>query len=78
MTDTPIHQIVNCDTGEVEIRPFTDDEMAQLELDRAASEQARAEAEAEAARVALLKASARAKLVAGTPLTEEEAATLVI
>ena len=41
---------------------------------------ATAEAERVAAADALdaLKASARAKLVAGTPLTEEEAATLVI
>ena len=78
MTDTPMHTIVNCETGEVEVRPFTDEEMSQLEIDRESSQQARAEAEAEAARVALLKASARAKLVAGTPLTAEEADTLVI
>jgi hypothetical protein len=44
---------------------------AQAAEDRAAAEEA-----AEA--LAALKASARAKLVAGTPLTEEEAATLVI
>ena len=57
---------------------LTDEEIAQLEADaaQAAIEQAEREAAAEA--LAALKASARAKLVAGQPLTEEEAATLVI
>lgn len=58
--------------------PLTAEEIAQAEADAAqfAQEQAAREAEAEA--LAALKASARAKLVAGTPLTDEEAATLVI
>ena len=43
---------------------------------QAAEEQAIAEAEAET--LAELKASAKAKLIAGSPLTEEEAATIVI
>ena len=47
-----------------------------LATQAAADQQAAREAEDKAK--ADLKASARAKLVAGTPLTEEEAATLVI
>ena len=57
---------------------LTDAEIAQMAVDAAAAaiEQAAQEAAAEA--LAALKASAKAKLVSGTPLTEEEAATLVI
>lgn len=70
--------VVNCETGEVQELPLTAEEIAEREemATQAAEEQAAREAEAEA--LAALKASARAKLVAGTPLTEEEAATLVI
>lgn len=74
----PTRLEINCETGEESIIELTDAEIAQMEADTlaAAEEQAAREAEAEA--LAALKASARAKLVAGTPLTEEEAATLVI
>jgi hypothetical protein len=69
---------VNCTTGETIERPFTEEELAQLALD-VANDEARREAEAtELARVAALKTSARAKLIAGEPLTEEEAATIVL
>lgn len=76
MTDTKI--VVNCETGETQVVTLTAEEIAQREADAAAfaTEQAAREAAAEA--LAALKASARAKLVAGTPLTEEEAATLVL
>ena len=75
---TPTKVIVDCSTGEETILPLTAEEIADMEAAaaEAAEEQAAREAEAEA--LAALKASARAKLVAGTPLTEEEAATLVI
>lgn len=69
---------VNCETGEVVERPFTAEEIAQREADIAAFEARKAEEDAAAEALVALKASARAKLVAGTPLTEEEAATLVI
>jgi hypothetical protein len=69
---------VNCETGEVTERPLTAEEIAQREADAAAFAAAEAEREAAAEALAALKASAKAKLVAGTPLTEEEAATLVI
>ena len=58
--------------------PLTEEELAQRELDRIAAEAAEAERlQAEQEREAL-KASARAKLVSGEPLTEEEAALLVL
>lgn len=69
---------VNCTTGEVTERPLTAEEIAQREADAAAAVAAEAERVAAAEALATLKVSARAKLVAGTPLTEEEAATLVI
>ena len=78
MSDTPTKIVVDCSTGEQQIIPLTDAEIAQRELDAAAAEAARLEAEEAAAELAALKESARAKLVAGTPLTPEEAATLVI
>jgi hypothetical protein len=78
MTDTLTAIEVNCETGEVTERPLTAEEIAQREVDTAAAATAQAEREAAAEALAALKASAKAKLVAGTPLTEEEAATLVI
>ena len=69
---------VNCTTGEVLEIELTDEEVAQREADAAARAIEKAAEEAEAEALAALKISARAKLVAGTPLTEEEAATLVL
>jgi hypothetical protein len=57
---------------------LTDAEIAQMEADRIAAEQERAAREAEAEALASVKASAKAKLIAGQPLTAEEADTLVI
>ena len=78
MTDTLTAIEVNCETGEVIERPLTAEEIAQREADAAAFAVAEAERTAAAEALAALKTSAKAKLVAGTPLTEEEAATLVI
>ena len=76
MADTKV--IVNCATGETKIVELTAGEIAERDQMAAAAEERRAE-EAEAAEaLAALKASAKAKLVAGTPLTTEEAAVLVI
>jgi hypothetical protein len=69
---------VNCTTGEVTERPLTTDEIAANEAAAAQAEADRLAQEEAKAAIDVLKASARAKLVAGTPLTEEEAATLVI
>lgn len=76
MSDTKI--IVNCTTGEQQIVPLTSAEIAQRDQDAAAAAEAQAEREAAAAALEALKESARAKLIAGQPLTEEEAAVLVI
>jgi hypothetical protein len=76
MAETKI--IVNCATGEQSIVELTSAELAQRDQDAAAAAEAQAEREEAAEALAALKASARAKLIAGTPLTEEEAAVLVI
>ena len=75
---TPTAIEVNCETGEVTERELTAAEIAQREADAAAYATQKAAEEAAAETLAALKTSARAKLVAGTPLTEAEAATLVI
>ena len=68
-----------CENHNVQqIIELTAEEIAQMEAAAAQAATEAAEREAEAEALAALKASARAKLVAGTPLTEEEAATLVI
>ena len=69
---------INCQTGVESIIELTDAEVAQMQVDAAAAAERRAEEDAAAEALAALKASAKAKLVAGTPLTEAEAATLVI
>lgn len=78
MTETLTKIVVDCTTGQQSIVPLTAEEIAQREADAAAY------AEAEAARVEAeeaktnLKNSAKAKLIAGEPLTAEEAEVLVI
>lgn len=69
---------INCETGIESIIELTDAEIAEMEAAQAQAEADRIEAEAKAQALAELKASAKAKLVAGKPLTEDEAATLVI
>ena len=69
---------VNCTTGETIERDMTEAELAAQAEMQAQAEADRLAAEEEAARIETLKASARAKLVAGTPLTAEEAALLVL
>ena len=70
--------VVDCSTGVTTVEPFTAEEIAQYEIDLAEIAARNAAREAEIQRVANLKASAKAKLVAGQPLTEEEASVLVI
>jgi len=78
MSEAPTKVVVDCSTGETQIIPLTAEEIAQRDQDAAAYATAQAEREEAEAATAALKASARAKLIAGTPLTEEEAAVLVI
>jgi hypothetical protein len=75
---SPTRIEVNCTTGVETIIELTDEEIAQREADAAAYAVRKAEEDAAAEALATVKASAMAKLVAGQPLTEEEAAVLVI
>ena len=68
----------NCTTGETIVRNMTPEEVTQLLADRADALVRKAADDAAAEALATLKASAKAKLVAGTPLTEAEAATIVL
>ena len=80
MSETPMKIIVDLSKpkGEREsIIPLTDEEIAERDAQAVLAAQEQAEQEAAAQALADLKASARAKLVSGQPLTEEEAATLV-
>jgi len=78
MAETPTKMVVNCATGETQILPLTAAEIAQRDQDAAAAAAEREAREAAEAATAALKASAKAKLIAGEPLTEEEAAVLVV
>jgi hypothetical protein len=78
MSDTPTKIVVDCATGEQQILELTAAEIAQRDQDAAAAQAEATAREEAAAALAALKESAKAKLVAGTPLTEEEAATLVL
>jgi len=78
MTEILTKLVVDCSTGEATTVPLTTEELAQRETDRLAYEAQEAARKAAEADLKALKDSARAKLVAGEPLTEAEAATLVI
>lgn len=70
--------IIDAQTGEVQEFEFTAEEITEREA-RAAEAQAQREAEEQAqAEREALKASAKQKLIAGEPLTEAEADTLVL
>jgi hypothetical protein len=78
MSDTPMKLIVDCSSGAQTYVPLSEEEIAEREVLAAQAAEEQAAREAEEARIAELKASARAKLVSGQPLTEEEAALLVL
>jgi hypothetical protein len=78
MSEVLTKVVVDCSTGVSEIVPLTAEEIAQREVDAAAYAIEQAERTAAAEALATLKASAKAKLIAGEPLTAEEADTLVI
>lgn len=79
MTDeTPIKAVVNVATGETTYVPLTAEEIAEREASfqlQQERETARLAAEAEQQ---ALRDSAKAKLIAGEPLTAEEADVLVL
>jgi len=74
----PTKVIVDCSTGTESIVELTAGEIAQMATDAAAFAEEQAAREEAAAAKAALKESAKAKLVAGTALSAEEAAVLVI
>jgi predicted Fe-Mo cluster-binding NifX family protein len=76
MADTKV--IVDCSTGETKVVELTAQEIAQRDQMAAQAAEDQAARQAEADRVAALKVSAKAKLVAGEPLTADEAAVLVL
>ena len=83
MADTPTRVEVCCDTScenynVHQVISLTPQEIAQMELDAQAAAESRAAQEAADAARAELKASAKAKLIAGQPLTAEEADVLVL
>ena len=69
---------INCTTGEESVVELTDAEIAQQESDALVCAAQQEEAAQAATALAALKASAKAKLISGQPLTAEEADTLVI
>jgi hypothetical protein len=82
MTDRPTRLVVDCSLPEghpdkVQIIPLTDAEILEREQQAAQAAIEQAEREAEAQRIADLRASAKAKLIAGEPMTEEEADALL-
>jgi hypothetical protein len=70
--------VVNCTTGITQIIPLTAQEIAERDQAAAAFAEAEAQRQADAEALTALKESAKAKLVAGEALTEEEASALVI
>ena len=78
MTEQLTKIVIDCSTGEQKVVPLTPAEIAQRDQDAAAAAADQAAREAEAQRIADLKASAKAKLVAGEPLTEEEASVITL
>ena len=70
--------ILDKETGKVQIVELTAEEVAKYETDQASFEQEIADRLAKDEERANLKASAKAKLVAGEKLTEEEADTIVL
>lgn len=70
--------VVDCSTGKQEYIALTPAEIAERDQLAAKAEEDKAKAEAEAQKLADLKASAKAKLTAGEPLTDEEAAAIVL
>lgn len=77
-TDTPTITDVDCSTGIQTVREMTAEEIVNWEAMKAETAALQAAREEAAEALAALKASAKAKLIAGEPLTAEEADTLVL
>lgn len=77
-TEVPMVAEIDCSTNTISYRPMTDDEIAAQKANAIEFVERQAEREATRAAQEALKESARTKLVAGEPLTKEEAATIVL
>ena len=71
-------RIINCENGEETIVDFTAEEITEAETLRNTIVSERQQAQADKDAKDNLKASAKAKLIAGEALTEDEANTIVI
>ena len=69
--------VIDIQTGEQFLVPYTAAEIAQRDQDVAAYEEWETVRITEQERIEALKVSARAKLAAGEPLTEEEAGVMI-
>jgi hypothetical protein len=78
MTEQLTKVVVDCTSGKQTVLPLTAAEIAQRDQEIAAYAELKAKQEAEAEALAALKESAKAKLTAGEPLTDEEASAIVI
>ena len=70
--------IIGLGKDNVEVLDMTAEEIAQAERDKEIAVAKKAEEDAEIQAKEDLKASAKAKLIAGEPLTEDEANTIVL
>lgn len=78
MSETPKKLIVDLAKGTQEYVELTAEEIQQRELDAIQFATEQAEREEQKAALDALKASAKEKLIAGLPLTAEEAETLIV
>ena len=78
MSETLTKLVIDCSTGKQIILPLTPAEIAERDQQAAAAAEEQAKREAEIAAKAALKESAKAKLISGQPLTDEEAAAIVL
>lgn len=78
MSDIPKKLVVDVSNGTSQYVELTAEEIAQREQDALAFAEEEATRQAEEDARETLKTSARAKLIAGQPLTAEEASVLVI
>ena len=70
--------IVDCSTGKTTIVPLTAQEVAERDQAAAKYAEEQTKREADAKKLQALKDSAKAKLIAGESLTDEEASAIVI
>ena len=78
MAETPKKLIVDLEKGTQQYVDLTAQEIAEMDQRQAEAAEQQLLREQDAAAKEALKESAKAKLVAGEPLTEDEAAVLVI